>query len=134
MFPKRYSPGERMSKSILIADDNETIRILIRSFLESKKGFDVCGEAVDGVDAIEKAKELKPDLIILDLAMPRMNGAAAASVLKRTMPNVPIILFTMYDEVMGKALAAAVHVDLILAKPNGLHDMVAHLQELLVSE
>jgi DNA-binding response OmpR family regulator len=62
-----------------------------------------------------------------------MNGAAAASVLKRTMPNVPIILFTMYDEVMGKALAAAVHVDLVLAKPNGLHDMVARVQDLLVS-
>ena len=123
-----------MPKSILIADDHETTRSLIRSFMESKDGFKVCGEAVDGVDAIEKAKELKPDLIILDLAMPRMNGAAAASVLKRTMPNVPIILFTMFDEVMGKALAAAVRVDLVLAKPNGLHDMVAHVQNLLISE
>ena len=123
-----------MPKSILIADDHETTRSLIRSFMESKDGFKVCGEAVDGVDAIEKAKELKPDLIILDLAMPRMNGAAAASVLKRTMPNVPIILFTMYDEVMGKALAAAVRVDLVLAKPNGLHNMVAHVQDLLISE
>ena len=47
------------------------------------------------------------------------------------MPNVPIILFTMYDEVMGKALAAAVHVDLVLAKPNGLHEMVTHVQDLL---
>src|ERR1700716_4145203 len=123
-----------MSKCILIADDSETIRLVIRAFLESRAGFEVCGEAVDGVDAIEKAKELKPDLIILDLAMPRMNGAAAASILKRTMPKVPIILFTMYDEVMGKALAAAVHIDLVLAKPNGLHDMVAHIQDLLVSE
>ena len=123
-----------MPKSILIADDHETTRSLIRSFMESKDGFKVCGEAVDGVDAIEKAKELKPDLIILDLAMPRMNGAAAASVLKRTMPNVRIILFTMYDEVMGKALAAAVRVDLVLAKPNGLHNMVAHVQDLLISE
>ena len=123
-----------MLKSILIADDHETTRSLIRSFIESKDGFEVCGEAVDGVDAIEKAKELKPDLIILDLAMPRMNGAAAASVLKRAMPDVPIILFTMYDEVMGKALAAAVRVDLVLAKPNGLDDMVAHVQDLLISE
>ena len=123
-----------MPKSILIADDHETTRSLIRSFMKSKDGVKVCGEAVDGVDAIEKAKELKPDLIILDLAMPRMNGAAAASVLKRTMPNVPIILFTMYDEVMGKALAAAVRVGLVLAKPNGLDDMVAHVQDLLISE
>jgi CheY-like chemotaxis protein len=83
------------------------------------------------VDAIEKAKELHPDLIILDLAMPRMNGAAAASVLKRRMPKTPIVLFTIYDGVMGKALASAVNVDLVLAKPNGLNEMVTHVQDLL---
>ena len=75
-----------MSKCILIAEDSKTIRTLIRAFIENRAGFEVCGEAVDGVDAIEKAKELKPDLIILDLAMPRMNGAAA-TVLKRMMPD-----------------------------------------------
>src|ERR1700692_4378898 len=85
-----------MSKCILIVDDNLPIRKSIRRFLESETDFEVCGEAVDGLDAIEKARELNPDLIILDLSMPRMNGAAAASVLKRTMPHVPIILFTMY--------------------------------------
>jgi DNA-binding NarL/FixJ family response regulator len=118
----------------LIADDSETIRTVLRTFLESREGFEVCGEAVDGVDAIEKAKELHPDLIILDLAMPRMNGAAAASVLKRRMPKIPIVLFTIYDRVMGKALASAVNVDLVLAKPNGLNEMVAHVQDLLGSK
>jgi DNA-binding NarL/FixJ family response regulator len=118
----------------LIADDSETIRTILRRFIESREGFEVCGEAVDGVDAIEKAKELNPDLIILDLAMPRMNGAAAASVLKRRMPKTPIVLFTIYDGVMGRALASAVKVDLVLAKPNGLHDMVTHVEELLGSE
>ena len=117
----------------LIADDSETIRTILRTFLESREGFEVCGEAVDGVDAIEKAKELHPDLIILDLAMPRMNGAAAASVLKRRMPKTPIVLFTIYDGVMGKALASAVNVDLVLAKPNGLNEMVTHVQDLLGS-
>src|SRR3979411_630879 len=120
-----------MSKCILIADDSETIRLVIRAFLENRAGFEVCGEAIDGVDAIEKAKELKPDLIILDLAMPRMNGAAAASILKSVMPKVPIILFTMYDEMMSKALSSAVHVDLVLSKPNGLDEMVTHVQALL---
>jgi DNA-binding NarL/FixJ family response regulator len=120
-----------MPKTILIADDSATIRTLIRAFIENRAGFEVCGEAVDGVDAIEKAKELHPDLIILDLAMPRMNGAAAASILKRRMPKTPIILFTIYDGVMGKALASAVNVDLVLAKPNGLNDMVTHVEELL---
>ena len=68
-----------MAKCILIADDNDIVRTIIRLFLETK-GFAICGEAVDGVDAIEKAKQLKPDLIVLDLAMPRMNGVGAASV------------------------------------------------------
>jgi len=123
-----------MPKFILIADDSETIRTVLRTFLESREGFEICGEAVDGVDAIEKAKELHPDLIILDLAMPRMNGAAAASVFKRRMPKTPIILFTICDEAMGKALASAVNVDLVLAKPNGLNEMVTHVEELLGCE
>ena len=122
-----------MPKCILIADDSKTIRTLIRAFIENRAGFEVCGEAVDGADAIEKAKELKPDLIILDLAMPRMNGAAAASVLKRRMPKIPIILFTMYDELMSETFSSAVQVDLVLSKPNGLHEMVTHVQDLLGS-
>ena len=123
-----------MPKCILIADDSKTIRTLIRAFIENQAGFEVCGEAVDGADAIEKAKELKPDLIILDLAMPRMNGAAAASVLKRRMPKIPIILFTMYDELMSETFSSAVQVDLVLSKPNGLHEMVTHVQDLLGSK
>src|SRR4030081_2174653 len=118
----------------LIADDSESIRTVLRTFLESREGFEVCGEAVDGVDAIEKAKELKPDLIILDLAMPRMNGAAAASVLKRRMPKIPIVLFTIYDKVMSETFSSAVQVDLVLSKPNGLHEMVTHVQDLLGSK
>jgi two-component system, chemotaxis family, chemotaxis protein CheY len=121
----------KLTKCILIADDSETIRTLIRKSLESRAGLEVCGEAVDGVDAIEKAKDLKPDLIILDLAMPRMNGAAAASVLKRMMPKVPIILFTMYDEMISKSMASAVRVDLVLSKPNGLDEMATHVENLL---
>ena len=89
-----------MAKCILIADDNDIVRTIIRFFLETK-GFEICGEATDGADAIEKAKQLKPDLIVLDVAMPRMNGVEAASVLKRMMPDVPIVWFTMYKELVG---------------------------------
>ena len=123
-----------MAKRILVADDSESIRMVIRTFLEAREGFEVCGEAANGADAIEKAKQLKPDLIILDLAMPRMNGAAAASILKSTMPDVPIILFSMYDDFMSKLLSSAVPVDLVLSKPDGMKDMVAHVQDLLGSE
>ena len=91
-------------------------------------GAAVCGEAADGVDLIEKAKELKPDLIVLDLAMPRMNGLEAAAKLKHMMPNVPIILFTMYKEQLGNSL---VGVDAVLAKPEGMTGLVECVQRLL---
>jgi two-component system chemotaxis response regulator CheY len=119
-----------MPKCILIVDDSATVRTIIRGFLE-EAGFEVCGEAIDGVDAIEKAKELKPDLMILDLAMPRMNGAEAASVLKRMTPDVPIIMFTMYEEVMVKSRASAFGVDLVLSKSEGLGQIMTHVQHLL---
>jgi PleD family two-component response regulator len=71
-----------MPKCILIVDDHEHTRKLIRSFLEHLDGF-VCGEAVDGLDAIQKAASLNPDLIVLDFQMPRMNGLEGARVLNQ---------------------------------------------------
>ncbi len=119
-----------MAKCILIADDNDIVRTIIRFFLETE-GFAICGEAVDGVDAIEKAKQLKPDLIVLDVAMPRMNGVEAASVLKTMMPNVPIVWFTMYQELVGHSLTAAIGVDAVLSKPDGVGGLVECVQGLI---
>ena len=94
-------------------------------------GFEVCGEAADGVEAIEQAKKLKPDLIVLDLAMPRMNGAEAASVLSTTMPEIPVVLLTLYRNVLGTALASAVGVKAILDKTDGMDKLVACVRSLL---
>jgi DNA-binding NarL/FixJ family response regulator len=121
------------AKSILIADDSATIRRLIRTLLQWQTGCEICGEAVDGVDAIEKAKRLKPDLILLDLSMPRMNGAEAASILKDQMPGVRIILFTMYSEWFGDTLASALGVDIVLSKPDGMGKLVESVDGLLGS-
>src|ERR1700756_1895895 len=100
-------PPVTVRKRILVIDDGDSVRDVIGIFLEHA-GFEVCGEAADGVQAIEQAKQLKPDLIVLDLAMPRMNGAEAASILNNTMPNTPIVLLTLYQNVLGSALASAV--------------------------
>jgi CheY-like chemotaxis protein len=109
-----------MSKSILVVDDSDTVRKVTRLFLETQIDLEVCGEAVDGVDAIEKAKELKPDLIVLDLVMPRLNGIEAASAIKGMMPQVPIILFTLYGAAVGdKARISADGIDAVLSKPDG---------------
>jgi DNA-binding NarL/FixJ family response regulator len=87
-----------MPRAILIADDSEAIRRATRDFLERRTEFKVCGEAVDGFDALDKACDLKPDLVILDLSMPRMNGLQAAYAIRRVLCDVPIILFTMYAD------------------------------------
>jgi DNA-binding NarL/FixJ family response regulator len=117
--------------SILIVDDYATIRSAVRARLETCPGFVVCGEAVDGTDAIGKAIKLKPDVILLDLAMPSMNGVEAASVLKGLLPHPVIIALTMYSESLGKSLAAAVGIDAVVAKTDGIAKVVECIQSLL---
>ena len=117
-------------RRILVIDDGDSVRDIIRLFLE-RDGFEVCGEATDGVEAIEQAKKLKPDLIVLDLAMPRMNGAEAASILSKTMPDVPIVMLTLYQNVLGNALASAVGVKAIIDKTDGMDKLVACVRSLL---
>src|ERR1700720_2902530 len=120
-------------RRILVTDDGDSVRDIIRIFLE-RDGFEVCGEATDGVEAIEQAKKLKPDLIVLDLAMPRMNGAEAASILSKTMPDVPIVMLTLYQNVLGNALASAVDVKAIIDKTDGMDKLVACVRSLLQSD
>jgi CheY-like chemotaxis protein len=119
-------------RNILVVDDNEAVRTAIRTLIEDSQVLRVCGEAVDGLDAIEKTRDVQPDLILLDLAMPKLNGAVTASVIKRMMPKVPIILFTMYEDAADK-LGEAVGVDLVIAKPDGLHNLVLKVHDLLDS-
>lgn len=119
-------------RRILVIDDGESVRDVICIFLEHA-GYEVCGEAADGVQAIELAKQLRPDLIVLDLAMPRMNGAEAASILNQALPKTPIIVLTLYKNVLGPALASAVGVKAILDKTDGLDKLVTCVRSLLES-
>jgi DNA-binding NarL/FixJ family response regulator len=117
-------------KQILIADDSKTIRRILRLFLEAQSNLNVCGEAANGFEAVEQAKKLQPDLILLDLAMPEMNGAEAASVLKKLMPHVRIIVFTMYSENIGRSLTSAIGVDMVLSKPDGMMALMRAIRTL----
>ena len=109
-----------MPKQLLIADDSYLVRETIKNVLAGRTDIAVCGEASNGIEAVEKARTLKPDLILLDLAMPEMNGAETASVLKMTVPGVRIILFTMYSENVGSYLTSALGIDAVLSKPDGM--------------
>ena len=81
---------------ILIADDHAEARRGARELLEAHPGWEVCGEAADGMEAIEMAAALKPDIVILDLSMPKMSGVAAARVIRSTAPGLPVLLFSLY--------------------------------------
>jgi DNA-binding NarL/FixJ family response regulator len=108
-----------MSKSVLIVDDSETSRKITRLLVETQIDLEVCGEAVDGLDGIEKAKALKPDLVVLDLTMPQMNGIEAAPIIKREVPKTRIVMFTMYENFLGHSLASRIGFDAVLPKPEG---------------
>ena len=82
-------------KRILIADDNATVRRGLRGLIEHNQEWDVCGEAVNGRDAIYQAHELHPDVLLLDLSMPEMNGFDAAAEVARLDPDVQILLCTI---------------------------------------
>ena len=90
-----------MTKSVLIADDQEVIRRMLCRLFDSQSDFEVCGEAENGREAVEMAQVLSPDLIMLDLSMPVMNGIEAACELKRLMPLTPIIVFSEFSDVFS---------------------------------
>ena len=122
-----------MSKRILVADDSDTVRRAVRSYL-TQQDLDVCGEAIDGEDVIEKAWELKPDLILLDVAMPRTNGIVVASVLKDILPKVRIVLFTMYSEAVHRTFAhEGLAVDGVIDKGEGMGKLAECVHGLLRS-
>jgi DNA-binding NarL/FixJ family response regulator len=82
---------------ILIADDHETVRKGICSILGSRQDVEICGEASNGQEAVQKAIQLNPDLIILDVTMPVLGGFDAARQIKERLPNVPILILSMHE-------------------------------------
>ena len=120
-----------MSKKILLVDDNPIVRLGTRRILENHPEITELYEAVDGLDAIEKAEVLNPHLVVLDLSMPRLNGLAAAGKLKAMKPSIKIILFTMFAEVVPPDIANEIGIDAVVSKTDfaGLKRHAAELLE-----
>jgi DNA-binding NarL/FixJ family response regulator len=112
-----------MSIRALIVDHHEQIRRLVRAFFLSESGFQICGEAVDGYEAIIKAQLLKPDLIVLEVAIPRLNGVEAAPKLRKLLPKTPIILFTLHGSLLKGCDTREIGVDTVVAKQNGMSSL-----------
>jgi DNA-binding NarL/FixJ family response regulator len=83
---------------ILVVDDHAVLRTAVRRLLESRSEFEVCGEAADGAEVVEKAAELKPDVVVLDIGMPKMNGFEAARKIKVVSPRSQIVILSSHKD------------------------------------
>jgi CheY-like chemotaxis protein len=119
-----------MARTILVADDNPDIRKMLCQIFESEEDYDICAEASNGREAIDLALKHRPELIILDLSMPVLNGLEASRELKRIMPTVPIILFSQYADLGNGLLAAGLLVDRIVSKAD-VRNLIEHVRSLI---
>ena len=120
-----------MAKRIMVVDDNPAIRRILRNILEFNHDWVVCGEGVDGRDGVEKAKALTPDLIVLDVSMPVMNGLEAARILHQVMPNVPLILCSLHTDRLLEMEARSAGVTAVFSKAENMQMLVNKARELL---
>jgi len=128
------SLGVAMEFHILIVDDNPPIRKCIRTFIEQKTDWKVCGEAENGQVAIEKVRDLNPDLVVLDMSMPVMNGLDAARQINKTSPGLPLLMFTLYVSDQLSKEAKAVGIKDVLSKEVGLDDLLVSMRAMLGPE
>jgi PAS domain S-box-containing protein len=119
-----------MSGQILIVDDHELVRSSIRSVLSSRPDWKICGEAADGIEAIEKARSLRPDIILMDISMPRMNGLEATRAIHKELPGSSVVLVTQNDPAIARRQAKEVNAAAFVAKSNLVADLLPTLERL----
>ncbi len=120
-----------MARRILVADDHDLVREGVRVLLEAHPGWRVCGEAANGMEAVQKARELRPDLVILDLTMPEMNGLEAARHILQDSPKTPILVFTIDSSHQFDDVARAIGVRGCLTKGEGGVKLIKAVRALL---
>src|SRR5580704_146542 len=126
--PKKRGEG----KTVLVLDDSEVLRKAIeKAFLS--EGFKSCVEAENGQEAIEAAKKCQPDLIILDLSMPVMNGLEAAPILRSMFPKIPILLYSFYADFVSQQIALTAGVTAVISKDEPLSNVVDKAHEMMGS-
>jgi DNA-binding NarL/FixJ family response regulator len=120
-----------MPYRILIADDHSLVRKVLKTTLENHSGWQVCAQATNGLEAVEKAAELRPDLIILDFSMPLMDGLQAARRILSASPGLPVLIFTNYyfPSLVEEAEAAGVRQ--VIDKGLAGHELVLAVETML---
>lgn len=120
-----------MIARILIADDHEMMRTVLRHLIDSHEGWQVCSEARNGGEAVAKAADLHPDVIILDLAMPIMDGVQAAREIVRNMPNAKIVMFTLHSSAELEKAAGQVGIKRVISKARDGKTLLQAIEEVL---
>jgi DNA-binding NarL/FixJ family response regulator len=113
---------------ILVADNRESMRMAIGTAIRTHPGWEVCGEAEDGREAMAKAVELRPDLIVLDFKMPVANGIKAGSEISDSMPTVPIVMYTFYKTAELEVAAKLVGIRHVVGKEDGAKNLVTAIE------
>jgi len=106
----------RITKSVLIVEDNAFVCKALCEMFRREADFEICGTAENGKEGIAKARELHPDLIVLDFSMPVMNGFDAARSLKRLMPTVPLIMYSAFGDRLVKHQARLIGIEEVVSK------------------
>ena len=120
-------------KSVLIVDDSAVVRHGLCELFKRESDFEVCGEAENGKEAIAKAQALHPDLIVLDLSMPVMNGFDAARALKRLMPTVPLIMYSAFGDKVAESQARLIGISEVVSKSEHASVLIHKARGLLYS-
>jgi len=126
---KGFSVGH-IKKSVLIVDDNAFICEALCELFQREADFEICGIAENGKEAIEKARQLHPDVIVLDFSMPVMNGFDAARVLQRLMPTVPLIMYSAFGDRLAKHQAQLIGIAEVVSKSENVSVLIQKARNL----
>jgi len=118
-------------RSVLVVDDNAVIRQAVCELFTREGDFEVCGEAENGRDAVEKALQLNPALIVTDLSMPLMNGLEETRILKKLMPGIPIIIYTAHNDPFVDKEALAEGAAAVVSKSDSIAVLIGKARALL---
>ena len=124
----------RASIRILIVDDHEAIRRGVRSLLSARPDFRSCGEAVDGIDAIEKTRDLRPDVVLMDISMPRMDGLEATRTILSEHPGTKVIIVSQNEPAIARRQAAEVTASGYVSKSDLHRDLLPAIEKTMDGE
>jgi DNA-binding NarL/FixJ family response regulator len=115
---------------VLVVDDNASVRRSLCQLLQSEPGVEVVSQAVDGADALAKTRESSPDVVLLDITMPTMNGLEAAEIIRRDFPSIQIVMVTQHDSRGFQWAALAAGVSGYVVKSDASRDLIPALRKI----